>query len=121
MIFGSACALLTGQASHAAGCTLRRLGELEVTMRGTQPLVHAGINGKDGLFLIDTGAFYSTLNSDVAADFRLHLEPAPSWMAASGVGGEAHTMITQANVFTIFGMNIPHIDFVVVDRATQPG
>ena len=121
MIFAAGCALQSGQTAHAAGCTLQRLGELEVTMHGTQPLVHAGINGKDGLFLIDTGAFYSTLNSEVAADFRLHLEPAPSYMAASGVGGEAHTMITQANVFTIFGVNIPHIDFFVVDRATQPG
>ena len=121
MILAAGCALLTGQTTHAAGCTLQRLGELEVTMRGTQPLVHAGINGKDSLFLIDTGAFYSTLNSDVAADFRLHLEPAPYWMAASGVGGEAHTMITQVNVFTIFGVNIPHIDFFVVDHATQLG
>ena len=121
LILAAGLLLLIAARARAAGCTLQRLGELAVTMRATQPLVHAGINGKDALFLADTGAAYSTLNADAAADFRLHLEPAPSWMAVSGVGGEAHTMITQANVFSIFGINIPHIDFFVVDRTTQPG
>jgi predicted aspartyl protease len=108
-------------AGHAAGCTVQRAGELQVTMNGTRPLVHAGINGKDAIFVADTGASYSTLNSSVARDFKLDLEPAPVWFAASGVAGEAHTMITQAKIFNIFGLNIPRIDFVVVDRATEPG
>jgi predicted aspartyl protease len=107
--------------AHGASCTVQRAGELEVTMHGTRPLVHAGINGKDATFVADTGASYSTLNSSVARDFKLDLEPAPAWFAASGVAGEAHTMITRAKLFSIFGVSIPHVDFVVVDRATEPG
>jgi predicted aspartyl protease len=113
--------LAMAAAAHAASCTVQRAGELQVTMRGTRPLVHAGINGKDALFLADTGASYSTLNSAVARDLKLDLEPAPAWFAESGVGGEAHTMITRVKIFSIFGVNIPHIDFVVVDRATEAG
>jgi predicted aspartyl protease len=90
-------------------------------MRGTRPLVNAGINGKDALFLADTGAAYSMLNSSATSDFRLDVEPAPAWFASSGVTGEAHTMITRARVFSIFGVNVPDIDFIVVDHATEPG
>jgi predicted aspartyl protease len=120
-IIGALGGLTVAAAAHAAGCTMQQAGELQVTMYGTRPLVHAGINGKDALFLADTGASYSTLNSSVAKDFRLDLEPAPAWFAESGVAGEAHTMITRAKIFSIFGANIPGIDFVVVDRATEPG
>lgn len=115
-----ALALALAAAGHAASCTMQQAGELKVTMHGTRPLVHAGINGKDALFLADTGASYSTLNSSVAKDFKLDLVPAPAWFAESGVAGEAHTMITRAKVFSIFGMNVPGVDFVVVDRATEP-
>jgi gag-polyprotein putative aspartyl protease len=78
--------------AYAAQCKLAQLGELPVTMRGTRPLVHAAINGTDALFLADSGA-----------------------------GGEAHTMLTVVRSFTIFGQPIPNVDFVVIDQSLDPG
>jgi predicted aspartyl protease len=106
---------------YAQQCKLSQLGELPVTMRGMRPLVHAGINGSDALFLADSGAFYSTLTMAAAAAHKLPLQNAPVYFAESGAGGEAHTMLTVVRTFTIFGQPIPNIDFVVVDNEFDAG
>ena len=105
----------------AEQCKLGQLGELAVTMRGTRPLVHAGINGSDALFLVDSGASYSTLTAAAAAQYRLPLRNAPLGFAMRGVGGEARTMITIVKAFTIFGQPIPNVDFLVVDQSLGSG
>jgi len=110
-----AMALLAAVPGHAGQCRLSKLGELPVTMRGNAPLVHAGINGNDVLFLADSGAFYSTLWTAAAEKLQLPLKNAPVNVAVRGVGGEAHTMITVVRTFTIFGQPIPNVDFFVVD------
>jgi tetratricopeptide (TPR) repeat protein/predicted aspartyl protease len=97
--------------THAAGCSLGRLAELPVTMIGLRPLVHAKINGKDALFLADSGAFYSTITPAAAAEYKLSLAPSPVPM--EGVGGEAQTWITRVRTFTIFDMPVPNVDFFV--------
>jgi hypothetical protein len=108
-------AWLAYAAAQAQQCKLAQLGELPVTMRGTQPLVHAGINGKDALFLADSGSFYSTLTTAAVAVYKLPLQNAPITFAIGGVGGEAHTMLTVVRAFTLFGQTIPNVDFFVVD------
>jgi len=107
--------------AHAEQCKLGKLGELPVTMRGTRPLVHAGINGQDALFLADSGAFYSTLTKAGAEAHKLPLQNAPVYFAESGVGGEAHTLITIVRTFTLFGLPIPNVNFVVVDQSLDRG
>jgi hypothetical protein len=107
--------------AHAQQCKLQQLGELPVTMRGTRPLVHAGINGSDALFIADSGAFYSTLTAAAAEKYKLPLQNAPVYFAERGVGGEAHTMISIVRTFTIFGHPIPNVDFLVVDQSLDPG
>ena len=107
--------------AYAEQCKLAQLGELPVTMRGARPLVHAGINGADGLFIADSGAFYSTLTKSAAEQHKLPLQNAPVYFGMSGVGGEAHTLLTIVRTFTIFGQPIPNVDFFVVDQGLDPG
>ena len=112
--------LIAYTAAHAEQCKLGQLGELPVTLRGTWPLVHAGINGTDALFIADSGAFYSTLTKGAAEAHKLPLQNAPVYIAARGVGGEAHTLITIVRTFTLFGLPIPNIDFFVIDQSLGP-
>jgi hypothetical protein len=107
--------------AEAAQCKLAQLGELPVTMRGVRPLVHAGINGQDALFLADSGAFYSTLTKAAVDTYKLPLQNAPVYFFESGVGGEAHTMLSIVRSLTLFGQPIPNIDFVVIDQSLDPG
>jgi len=52
---------LAAQSSPAlAGCTLGKMAELPVTMRGLRLTVAAKINGVEGQFLFDSGAASST-------------------------------------------------------------
>ena len=97
----------------AAGCKLVKRAELPVTMSGLVPLVHAEINGTDALFIADSGAFFSMLTPAAAAEFKLHLSPAPFGLGLTGVGGEAHVSMTTVPTFTIFGVTIPKVEFIV--------
>ena len=97
----------------AAGCKLVKRAELPVTMSGLAPLVHAEINGTDALFIADSGAFFSMLTPAAAAQFKLHLSPAPFGFGLTGVGGEAHVSVTTVATFTIFGVTIPKVEFIV--------
>jgi tetratricopeptide (TPR) repeat protein/predicted aspartyl protease len=106
-----AVAALLGSRAYAGACSLGRLAELPVTMIGLRPLVHAKINGKDALFLADSGAFYSTITPAAAAEYKLSLTPSPVPM--EGVGGEAQTWITRVRTFTIFDLPVPNVDFFV--------
>jgi Aspartyl protease/gag-polyprotein putative aspartyl protease len=102
-------------------CKLAQLGELPVTMRGTRPLVHAAINGTDALFIADSGAAYSTITQAAAEAYKLPLRNAPVYVAESGVGGEAHTMISVVRTLTLFGQPIPNVDFFVIEQSLDPG
>ncbi len=82
-------------------------------MEGMQPLVHAAINGKDALFIADSGAFFSTLTPAGAHQFNLTLEPANPHFSLGGVGGEAQTWVTTVRTFTLFKMDLPKVPFLV--------
>lgn len=97
-----------------ASCQLQQFAQLPVTMSGMRPLVHAKINGQDALFIADSGAFYSSLTPAGAAQFNLHLTPAPFGFDIRGVGGyAAQTSITTVNTLTLLGMDIPKVQFFV--------
>jgi tetratricopeptide (TPR) repeat protein/predicted aspartyl protease len=114
--------LLSLRAGEAfAGCKLGKVAELAVTMTGLRPLVHASINGSDALFLADSGAFYSTLTPAAAKQFKLRLSPAPYWFGVSGVGGEAQAWITTVRTFTIFGLPVPDVEFLVAGNEVGGG
>jgi tetratricopeptide (TPR) repeat protein/predicted aspartyl protease len=105
----------------AAACKLVKRGELQVTMSGLRPMVHAKINDTDALFIADSGAFYSMLTPAAAAQFKLALDPAPYWLSLAGVGGEARVWLTRVNTFTLFNLKIPKVEFIVAGNDLGAG
>jgi tetratricopeptide (TPR) repeat protein len=89
------------------------MAQLQVTMQDMRPLVHAGVNGRDAVFIADSGAFFSSLTAAAAKQFGLVLEPV--WgMTAEGVGGDAQMWATKVKTFRIFGMDLHQVPFYVV-------
>ena len=121
LVFAVLAGAIAREPAHAQPCKLEQFGELPVTLRGTRPLVHAGINGADALFLADSGAFYSSLTAAAAAKYKLPLQNAPVNFGIGGVGGEAHVMLTVVRTFTLFGQPIPNVDFFVLDGGADSG
>jgi tetratricopeptide (TPR) repeat protein/predicted aspartyl protease len=110
--------LLAVAAAPAAGepCKMGRAGVLPVTMEDMQPLVHAAINGKDALFLADSGAFFSMLSTAGARQFNLTLEHVNHNFTVHGVGGASQVWMTTVQTFTIFNLDLPKVPFLVVDN-----
>src|SRR5215813_10258838 len=81
--------LLLAHQNGFAQCKLGRLAEVPVTMSGLRPTVTARINGTEAVFLLDSGAFYSTLTTASASEFKLRLRPLPPQFHIGGVGGWA--------------------------------
>ncbi len=104
--------LLAGGATAAEPCKLGRVAALPVTMEERLPLVHAAINGKDALFIADSGAFFSMLTPAAAKQFNLRLESAEG-LLVEGVGGNTFASMTTVKTFTIFGVDLPRIPFYV--------
>ena len=113
-------ALLCGGGAAAEPCKLGHMAELPVTMRNMRPLVHAAINGKDALFIADSGAFFSSLTPAGAKQFNLR--PDTVWgMWADGVGGSSMVAITTVKTFRIFNMDLPNIPFYVLGNDVGSG
>ncbi|HEX2818461.1 MAG TPA: retropepsin-like aspartic protease, partial [Phenylobacterium sp.] len=115
-------AFSAGAAAAVGACQMAKVADLPVTMVGTQPLVTAKINGKDGLFLIDTGSFYSVLAQGAVETYGLKTYPAPSTFAIVGVAGVRSTAsISKVAEFTYAGIPIRQISFLVSGGGYGPG
>lgn len=95
------------------GCRVGTLAPLPVTMAGMQPLVRAKINGKDAVFIADSGAFFSMISPGSAAEYGLSLERLPTGFRLIGVGGTVVPMLATVKTFTLAGVNIPKVEFLV--------
>lgn len=109
-------AVLPAGGAAAEPCKYGRAGTLAVTMEDMQPLVHAAINGKDELFLADSGAFFSLLTSAAAHELNLPLARVNHNFTMRGVGGDAQVWMTTVGTFTIFKLNLPKVPFLVVSN-----
>jgi tetratricopeptide (TPR) repeat protein/predicted aspartyl protease len=105
---------LAGPAVADTGCKIGQLAELPVTMSGTQPIVHALINGVDASFIADSGAFFNSMTPAAAAQYKLPLKMAPVGYYVSGVGGDSAPSLATVKEFTIFKVKFPNVLFVVV-------
>jgi len=81
-------ALIATPAFAQTTCKLQQLAELPVRMLGFRPVITARVNGIDGQFLVDTGAYDSVISKASAERFGLHATPAPIRLTLRGVGGE---------------------------------
>ena len=97
----------------SAKCQLNKLIELPITMSGMRPTFTAKINGTDARFALDSGAFYSIISSATAAQFQLRLRPGPYGLKVKGVGGFLDTSLATVKVFTLAGIPLHDVDFLV--------
>jgi tetratricopeptide (TPR) repeat protein len=114
-------ALSVASAAQAADCQLVKVAELPVTMAGLRPLVPAKINGKDALFLVDSGAFYSVLNADAVPKYDLKTYAAPMGFYIQGIGGRQEARVSKVSEFTYAGIPLKNIEFLVSGGGYAPG
>jgi tetratricopeptide (TPR) repeat protein len=105
----------------ASGCRVGIIAELPVTMNGMRPMITAKINGQDAGFLVDSGAFFNLLSGPGAAQYKLQTEDAPFNLRLEGVGGSSRAMMTTVKEFTIAGVNVKRVPFIVGGSAFGPG
>jgi predicted aspartyl protease/tetratricopeptide (TPR) repeat protein len=96
-----------------AECHLAKYVELPITMRGARPLVDARIAGKDAQFILDSGAFYSTLSQASAQAYGLRLEPLPATFQLKGINGSSTASLATVRSFELGGVTLPKVDFIV--------
>ncbi|MGI4876146.1 MAG: retroviral-like aspartic protease family protein [Janthinobacterium lividum] len=99
--------------SAAESCQLGKYLEMQVLLTGHRPIVTTKIGGKDARFIVDSGAFYSTMSRASAAEFGLHLEPAPVGFRLKGVNGDTSVEIASVHDFGLGGVSVPKVDFLV--------
>jgi tetratricopeptide (TPR) repeat protein len=97
----------------ASKCQMGKIADFPITMAGRQPMVDARFGDKAARFILDSGAFYSTISRASAAEFGLKVSPAPAWFRLQGIGGDTSAGIATAQSFSLAGSPIPKIDFVV--------
>jgi predicted aspartyl protease len=105
--------------SASATCKIGAVAELPVTMSGMRPLVPAKINGQEELFLADSGAFYSVISPSAASELHLKLMSAPDNFLVTGIGGAADAWLTRVKVFTLSGVPIPNVQFLVTGNISD--
>jgi tetratricopeptide (TPR) repeat protein len=113
--------LIRTSMADAGHCTLVRLPDIPVTMDGLVPTVHAQINGKDALFVADSGAFFNTVAPSAVKEFQLRVDPSIVGLYLEGVGGNEHAQVAVAKTFTIFGKAWPNVEFVVAGSGYNEG
>ncbi len=104
---------IAGPAQAESKCEVGQLAQLPVTMVGFRPEVHAKINGKDAVFVADSGAWYSLISPGSAAEYGLRLSDLPPGYFNTGIGGTFVPKLTTVQSFTIAGVAVPRVQFLV--------
>ena len=121
---GSAVLVLTCLATPrapAATCRLERLPDIPVTMQGLLPTVHAQINGVDARFVADSGAFLQFVTPAAVKEFKLRVDNSFQNLNVHGVGGMEHAQVAWAKSFTLAGMTVSDVPFVVAGSGLGGG
>lgn len=106
-------ALMLAMMAPASDCKVSQMAELPVTMVGQRAMVEAKFGDRAAPFILDSGAFYSTISAGAAAEYGLKVKPAPAWFRLSGIGGDSTAGIAQASNYSLVGVAIPKIEFLV--------
>ncbi|HZC16456.1 MAG TPA: aspartyl protease family protein [Caulobacteraceae bacterium] len=98
-----------------AGCNLQKLPDLPVTMKGPRAIVPAKVNGANGLFIIDTGAFFSSMSPALVEKDKVKLGASEFGLTVSGVGrGDAQYAVATAQNFVFDGQSSHYNEFIVL-------
>jgi len=113
--------LLAAPAAHAA-CQITRYAELPVTMQGLRPVVTGSLNGVEGEFLTDTGAFFSMISQATAERLKLRPQPLPGRIEVRGASGTAPVGLVTIKELSLNGFGSGHkVDFLVGGNAVMQG
>lgn len=120
------CAIRTGAAVLAmalagpamAACKVGKIAELPVTLIGQRAMVQAKFGDRPTQFILDSGAFYSTISRATAAEFKLEDKALPPWFRVTGVNGDATASAAVARNFSLAGIALPKVDFIVAGTDT---
>lgn len=106
--------------SLAGQCILGKIVEFPITMVDLRPQMTAKINGTDVRFMVDSGAFYSIISPASAAELNLSSR-SPFGFYIRGVNGDANASITRVKEFTIPGVTLHDIEFIVAGSQIDRG
>jgi tetratricopeptide (TPR) repeat protein/predicted aspartyl protease len=101
------------RARSAETCNLGKVADVPITMSGLRPLIAAKINGQDARFILDSGAFYSTITAATAAEYNLRLEMAPNRLRVKGVGGLVAVQEAKVKDLGLLGVVLHNVEFLV--------
>lgn len=101
-----------------AACKVGKIAELPVTLIGRRAMVQAKFGDRPTQFILDSGAFYSTISRATAAEFRLENTALPPWFRVIGVNGDASASAAVARNFSLAGIVLPKVDFIVAGTDT---
>jgi tetratricopeptide (TPR) repeat protein len=82
-------------------------------MVGLRALMTASINDVDVQFVVDSGAFYSMISAASAAELKLRTSPTPLGFNLRGVHGAAEVSVATAKTFTLAGVPLHNVEFLV--------
>jgi tetratricopeptide (TPR) repeat protein len=106
-------ALTFAAGTAGAACRVKKLADLPVTIEGTRAMVSAKINAQDTSFIVDSGAAYSLMPPAVAKAQDLRLVPAADDFRLGGIGGQTRAWVTTVKDFTIAGIPLHNVSFIV--------
>jgi tetratricopeptide (TPR) repeat protein/predicted aspartyl protease len=86
---------------------------MPVTMVGTRPTITVKINGKDGRFLVDSGAFYSSIDTSAMTKFGLKAQFVPN-LLVQGIGGLAQPEGVTVKEFILANVPFRSVEFMVL-------
>jgi tetratricopeptide (TPR) repeat protein/predicted aspartyl protease len=107
------CAIGAPALAASGKCKLGKMVEFQVTMDQQAPEIAAKINGTDVKLIIDSGAFFSSLDPGSASSLGLRLHPAPVGFYEIGVGGRVSPSLTNVDDFTVPGLTLHNLEFIV--------
>jgi tetratricopeptide (TPR) repeat protein len=107
------CAACAPAVAASGKCKLGKMVEFPVTMNQMAPETAAKINGTDVRFIIDSGAFYSSLDPGSASSLGLRVHPAPVGFYTTGIGGRVAVSLGIVDEFTLPGLTLHNVEFIV--------
>jgi tetratricopeptide (TPR) repeat protein/predicted aspartyl protease len=114
-VLGGAAALLTVLVASPAdaACSIGQIAELPVTMDRMGPMIAVKINGMPVRLMADSGAFFSVISPGSAQSLHLPLGPAPFGFYMRGINGTASVSVATVKTFTLAGIDLPRVQFLV--------
>jgi len=113
LVFAILSVSIASAAAFADGCKLGQIAEFPITMQGMRPLMTASINDVDVQFIVASGAFYSMISAAGAAELKLKTSPTPFGFYVTGAHGKADVSIATAKTFTLAGVPLHDVEFLV--------